>query len=226
MLSKLRIFSYLLWIVLISIFINIAWSYLGTTLSQQIHTLGLIIQLLGIVSASFSVMSSQKLAKYAGILDDAIEQGIDTLMLQPLVSHAEHPQSYSIIVSIKLLIFSICNLTVYLATQYLEIDSLWLFILLFGLLLLYLYIWAWSFLIILVFRVLHKNEPAFLGKIFETSDYGLSMIAVIVFLLFFVSVSDLMTWLSKAKTTEKIAGITLPLILAGTVLQLLAAFLF
>lgn len=225
MLSKLRFFSYLVWIAFILVCINIAWWFLGNTLSNQVHTFGLILQLLGIISVIFILMGKERLARNTAGLDGMIEKGIDTLFLQPLVSQDEHLRSTTIIVFIKLLLFSACNLGVYLSAKYLEIDSFVLMVLLFGMLLIYIYIWAWSFLLILVFRLLQRNEPKLLGRIYEISDYGLSMIAVINFLIFVIPIRDFAAWLSKITVIEKIAILTLPLILAGTIFQLLAAFL-
>ena len=226
MLSKLRIFSYLLWIAFILVCINIIWGYLGNTLSKQVHTFGLIIQLLGIISVVFLLMRKARLKRYASALENTIELGIDTLLLQPLVSHDEHLKSTSTIVFIKLFLFSACNLAVYLSAKYLNIESVLLFVLLFGMLLVYIYIWAWSFLIIIVFRLLGRKEPGLLGRVYELSDYGLSMMAVIIFLIVLIPIRDFMSWLSKTKIVDMIAMLTLPLILAGTVFQLLAAFLF
>ena len=224
--GKLRIFSYLLWIAFILICINFFWGYFGETLSKQVHTFGLIIQLVGIISVVFVLLRNERLARSASALEDVIEQCIDTLLLQPLASHNEHIKSTSIIVFIKLLIFSLCNLGIYLSSKYLEIDSGVLFVLLFGMVLLYIYIWAWSFLIVIVFRLMGRKEPTALGKLFELSDYGLSMVAMTVFLLVFVPIRDFITWQSKTTKIEKVAILTLPLIFLGTVFQLIAAFLF
>ena len=226
MLGKLRIFSYLLWTAFILICINIVWGYLGETLSKQVHTFGLIIQLVGIISVIFILLRNERLARYASVLEDIIEQCIDTLLLQPLAPHDEHIKSTSIIVLIKLLIFSLCNLGIYLSSKYLAIESGILFVLLFGMVLLYIYIWAWSFLIVIVFRLMGRKEPASLGKLFELSDYGLSMVAMTIFLIVFVPIRDFITWQSKTSKIDKIAILTLPLIFLGTVFQLIAAFLF
>jgi len=226
MLSKLRIFSYLLWIAFTLICINIVWKYLGSSLSKQVHTFGLVIQLIGIISVVFLLMGKEKLARYANALENTIEQGIDTLLLQPLVSSDEHLKSYSIIVFIKLLLFSACNVAIYLSSIYLEIDSFLLFVLLFGMLILYLYIWAWSFLLIIIFRLFYRREPGILGRIYEMSDYGLSMIAVIIFLIVFIPIRDFISWLSRTTIVDQITILTLPLIFIGTVFQLLATFLF
>ena len=224
--GKLRIFSYLLWIAFLLILINFLWGYLGETLSAQVHTFGLIIQLVGIISVVFVLQRNERLATSANALEDLIEQCIDTLLLQPLAPHDEHIKSTSIIVFIKLLIFSLCNLGIYLSAKYLAIESGVLFILLFGMVLLYIYVWAWSFLIVIVFRLMGRREPIGLGKLFELSDYGLSMVAMTVFLIVFVPIRDFSTWLSKISKIEKVAIITLPLIFLGTVFQLIAAFLF
>ena len=226
MLSKLRIFSYLLWIAFTLICINIVWKYLGNSLSKQVNTFGLVIQLIGIISVVFLLMGKERLTRYANALENTIEQGIDTLLLQPLVSSDEHLKSYSIIVFIKLLLFSACNVAIYLSSIYLEIDSFLLFVLLFGMLILYLYIWAWSFLLIIIFRLFHRREPGILGRIYEMSDYGLSMIAVIIFLIVFIPIRDFISWLSRTTIVDRIAILTLPLIFIGTVFQLLATFLF
>lgn len=226
MLSKLRIFSYLLWIAFTLFCINLVWMFFGNTLSKQVHTFGLILQLTGVISVVFCLLRNEKLAGYAGALDNTIEQGIDTLLLQPLVASEGHIKSTWIIVFIKLLLFSACNLAVYFSTKYLEIKSIWLIVILFGMLLIYIYIWAWSFLIILIFRLLERKEPALLGKIYEMSDYGFSMIAVIIFLMVFIPIRDFTSWLSKTTIVEKIAALTLPLIFLGTAFQLIAAFLF
>ena len=226
MLSKLRIFSYLLWIAFTLICIIIVWKYLGNSLSKQVHTFGLVIQLIGIISVVFLLMGKARLARYANALENTIEQGIDTLLLQPLVSSDEHLKSHSFIVIIKLLLFSACNVAIFLSSIYLEIDNILLFVLLFGMLILYLYIWAWSFLLIIIFRLFNRREPGILGRIYEMSDYGLSMIAVIIFLIVFIPIRDFISWLSRATIVDKIAILTLPLIFIGTVFQLLATFLF
>ena len=226
MLSKLRIFSYLLWIAFTLICINYVWKFLGNTLSKQVHTFGLVVQLLGIISVVFILLGKERLSGFAATLEDTIEHSIDILLLQPLVSGEEHIKSTSIIVFIKLLLFSASNLAVYFSTKFLEIESVWLFVMLFGMLLLYLYIWAWSFLLVLIFRLLNREEPGLLGKVYEMSDYGFSMVSVIIFLLLFVPVRDFITWISKTSTVEMIAILTLPMIFAGTLFQLISAFLF
>ena len=75
MLGKLQIFSYLLWIAFILVCINFAWPFFGTTLSKQVHTFGLIAQLLGIISVVFLLINKEKLIRYATTLDDTMEQG-------------------------------------------------------------------------------------------------------------------------------------------------------
>lgn len=226
MLSKLRIFSYLLWIAFTLVLINIAWVYLGNSLSNQVNTFGLIVQLLGVISVIFVIIPKERFARSASALENTIEQGIDTLLLQPFVSNEEHLKSTSIIILIKLFLFSACNLAVYLSANYLEIESVWLFVLLFGMLLIYIYIWAWSFLIILIFRLFQKQEPKLFARVYELSDYGLSMISVMIFLIAFIPIRDFTSWLSKTTIVDKIAVMTLPLILGGTIFQLIAAFLF
>jgi hypothetical protein len=173
----------------------------------------------------FVLISNERLARFASTLENTIEQCIDTLMLQPLVSPGEQLKSTSVIIFIKLLIFSACNLGIYLSTKYLEIDSILLFILLFGMVLLYIYIWAWSFLIVIAYRLLGRKEPVVLGRIFEMSDYGLSMIALVFFLLGVIPIRDFTNWQSKTSRVDKIAVISLPLVLTGTGFQLVASFL-
>jgi hypothetical protein len=199
--------------------------YLGDSLPNRVRTFGLVLQLIGILSVVLILLGKKRLLKYAGGLEHTIEKGIDTLLLQPFVSHDEHLKSTSIIVLIKLLLFSAVNLAVYFSARYLEIESILLFVLLFGLLLIYIYIWAWSFLLILFFRLMERKEPGTLARIYELSDYGLSMIAVIIFLIAFIPIRDFVSWLSKTTVVEMIAALPLPLIFAGTVFQLVAAFL-
>jgi hypothetical protein len=180
---------------------------------------------LGIISVVSLLIQKEKLARYAHALENMLEQGIDTLFLPPLVSRDVDLRSTSIIVLIKLLFFSACNLGVYLVTKYIQIDSFWLFLLLFGLLIVYLYVWAWSFLIILIFHLLEKKEPVLLEKTFEICDYGLSVVAVGIFLVFFLPIRDFSSWLSSVTVVGYIAKLTLPLILVGTLFQIIAALL-
>ena len=223
--GKLRIASYLLWIAFVLICINFLWGYLGETLSIQVHTFGLILQLAGIITVVFVLLSNVRLALSADSLEDIIEQCIDTILLQPLASQDEQVKSTSIIVFIKLLIFSLCNLGIYFSSKYLGIESGVLFVLLFGMVLLYIYVWAWSFLLVIVFRLMGRREPVSLGRVFELSDYGLSMVAMTVFLLVFVPIRDFITWLSKTSRVERVGILSLPLIFLGTVFQLISAFI-
>jgi hypothetical protein len=208
----------------ILLLVNLVWVDLGNTLSAQLHTFGLFIQLFGLLSVFLVLLSNQRLTRYASALESTIEQCIDALMLQPLVSSGSQVKSTSVIVLIKLLIFSLCNLGIYFSTKYLKIDSIFLFVLLFGMVLLYIYIWAWSFLLVVIYRLSGRKEPVFLGRTFEMSDYGLSMIALILFLLIVITIRDFINWQSKTSRIEKIALVSLPLVLAGTVFQLIAAF--
>jgi len=221
----MRIISYFVWGCLVFLSIVIIWTFLGDSVADQIHTFGLIFQLLGVISVTFELVRLEKLKKYAKVLDKAYEQGVDLLLYQPLISTDESPKQYTLKVAIKLTIFSMTNLVIYYAIQYFDISNLAFILLLFGLPLFYLYVWAWSYLINIAFNLTKHKTPQLFKQLFELFDYGFSMIAVMFLLLIFIPVRDFTALLTKFSIADRIALITLPLIFIGTALQLSAALL-
>lgn len=221
----MRIVSYFVWCCLVFWGIVIIWKFLGDSVAEQIQTLGLILQLLGVISVTFELIRLEKIKNYAKALDKAYEQGVDLLLYQPLISTDESPKQYTLKVAIKLTIFSITNLVVYFAIQYFEIKNLAFILLLFGLPLFYLYVWAWSYLINIAFNLTRHKTPHSFKQLFELFDYGFSMIAVMFLLLIFIPVRDFTALLTRFSVVDRIALITLPLFFFGTALQLSAALL-
>lgn len=221
----MRIISYAVWVFLAFVSIITIWRFLGNSITDQIHTFGLILQLLGVISVTFELVKLEKIKKYAKALDNAYEQGVDLLLYQPLISTDETPKQYTLKVAFKLIIFSFINLVVYFACLYLDINNLAFFLLLFGLPLIYLYVWAWSYLINIAFNLTRHKTPKLFKQLFELFDYGFSLIAVMFLLLVFIPLRDFIAMLSKFSIADRIAMITLPLFFVGTALQLSAALI-
>ena len=220
----LRIIGYLAWGIFSLIAVNLLIRYFGPNLRDQFYRWGLVLQLIGVLSVLAILIGAQRIGHSADICRNALSDLIEALNNQEMQTWLSSPKQYAWANLLKVILFGLIHLAIYALSSANQI-GFWPFLLLFGVPLVFMYLWILSFILNLLIHLLHIKPPKIFAALFNYSDYVFSSLVVMVMLITVLPGLDGVSGLSKLTMRTTTAWITFPLILLGTVFQLVAAFL-